>query len=184
MVRWCIIVTGAALLLLVLTEQARSESGPVELGFDGGFTLSMPVDPDGYDVDNVATLQFPLQRMRVGFFVSDAVSIEHALGLSYLVVGEESLTEFTAALAGLYHFSVDPARPRLYVGPNGKLSFFSLGSISDAQFSIGALFGVKLPVVTRLAVRIEAAYMYAFESESRLAAHDLSATVGFSFFTK
>ena len=184
MTRWCSLIVVGAILSLMPAERTMCENRPVELGFDGGFLYSITDSYDVMDMDDEAELAFPVQRVRAGFFVSDPVSIEPALGLSYVDYGSLSVTDFTAALAGLYHFGVDPARPRVYVGLKGTLSVAIWDQESDGQFGVGGMLGVKLPVRSRFAVRLEAGYLRAFESEDRVAARDLWTTIGFSFFTK
>jgi hypothetical protein len=170
--------------MLFVANQAFGQGRPIELGLDAGFQVSLTDAVDGFETDNVTAIQFPAQRFRIGFFVSDAVSIEPSVGFTYLSVSGESLTELGAGLAFVYHFTSDVSRPRVYLGAGGSLDLIDIGDASDAQFGAGALFGVKLPAGDQFAVRLEAQYVRAFESDDRLGSNIIGALVGFSFFTK
>ncbi len=176
-----------AFLLLLLAfplNQAFGQGRPIELGLDAGFQVSLTDAVGEFERDNITVVQVPIQRFRVGFFVSDAVSIEPSVGLTYLSVSDQSLTELGAGLAFVYHFTSDASRPRVYLGAGGTLDLIDFGDASDTQFGAGALFGVKLPAGNQFAVRLEAQYVRAFESDDRLGASNIGAFVGFSFFTK
>lgn len=173
----------ALISFFALVNQAFGQGRPVELGLDAGFEIQLTDAVNGFDTDNVTVIAVPAQRFRVGFFVSDAVSIEPAVGFAYVNFSDESLTELSAALAILYHFTSDPDRPRFYLGIGGGLDLIDVGDASDTQFGIGGALGVKLPVGDQFAVRLEADYVRGFESDDRLGTHNLAALVGFSFFT-
>ena len=166
-----------------LPSQLDAQSGSVEIGFDTGLSLTMPSDTDFRDYDNVTSIDVPRQSIRVGFFVSDQLSIEPAVGFSWLDAGGESLTQLALAGRVLYHFSPDPTRPRFYLGGGAGLNLIDLAEQQETQFGVGGGLGVKLPVADRMAIRLEGSFGRYFETDLLPATSVIGAVVGFSFFT-
>jgi len=163
---------------LCLTAPALAQGRPVELGLDAGVSFSLS-DP------TVTTVNVPVQDLRAGFFVSDRVSVEPRVALSYVKVeNSDALTTATAALGALVHFSGDRNRSQPYFRPFGGLTFVDVGGGSETQFNLGGGIGVKLPVAERMAARLEADYAHAFETDRFASSDAVALTVGFSFFTR
>jgi hypothetical protein len=161
-----------------LPSQLDAQSGSVEIGFDTGLSLTMVSD-----ADNVTSIDVPQQSIRVGFFVSDQLSIEPAVGFSWLHTGGESATQLALAGRVLYHFSPDPTRPRFYLGGGAGFNLIDVGDQQETQFGVGGGLGVKLPVADRMAIRLEGSFSRFFETDLLPAASVIGAVVGFSFFT-
>lgn len=163
---------------LILAVPARAQDRPVELGLDAGVSFNIS-DP------NVTTISIPVQDLRVGFFVSDRLSLEPRVALNYLKVEDsDALTSITAALGALVHFNPDRDRSQFYLRPFGGLAFVDFGDDSETQFSLGGGLGVKLPMAERFAARLEGAFAHAFETDALAGSDAVSLTVGFSFFTR
>jgi opacity protein-like surface antigen len=168
----------------MLTSDALAQSGAIEIGFDTGLTLRLNSDKNGFEYENQTAINIPLQSVRVGFFVSDQLSIEPAIGFSYLDVGDTSITQLGAGANLQYHFTADATRTRFYIGAGGGLNLLDIGDEQETQFGLGAGLGVKLPIASRMAIRIEGSFSRFFESDLLPGANVIGALVGFSFFTK
>ena len=173
----------AALAGALFTSEADAQSGSVEIGFDTGLTLYIPSDTDFFDYENQTSIDVPQQSIRLGFFVSDQLSIEPAVGFSYQDFGDLSVTQLGLAGRLLYHFSADPTRPRFYVGGGAGFNLIDVEDEQETQFGVGGGLGVKLPIADRMAIRVEGSFSRDFETDLLPAASVIRAVVGFSFFT-
>ncbi len=168
---------AAGMLLLVPGGAAFAQQGAVEFGVDAGYELSI-VD----NSDNVSSVGIPLQNLRIGFFVSDAVSIEPSVALAILSSGGTTLTTFSGAASLLYHLSQDPAQSRMYLRGGAGIAVIDLGSNSVNQMGVSGGIGVKAPAGP-LAIRIEGHGGYSFENDDLASSIDLGVLFGISFFT-
>ena len=153
------VLSFAALSLMAIASTAsaqRSTRGSMasanpspEIGVDAGvqFTLDDP---------NTTILQIPIPSVRMGFYVSPAISIEPAVGVSHTSSEGISLTTYDIGVGLLYHFSPSRAAKQLYVRPFLGLNGISTEGNSDSAINFGAGFGVKVPVGSRFASRFEA----------------------------
>ena len=173
---------AAGMLLLVPGGAAFAQQGAVEFGVDAGYELSI-VD----NSDNVSSVGIPLQNLRIGFFVSDAVSIEPSVSscassVAILSSGGTTLTTFSGAASLLYHLSQDPAQSRMYLRGGAGIAVIDLGSNSVNQMGVSGGIGVKAPAGP-LAIRIEGHGGYSFENDDLASSIDLGVLFGISFFT-
>jgi hypothetical protein len=168
-------LVGVVLLIpALLSAQGR----PAELGIDGGFAILA-------DGGSSFSFQLPFQSFRVGFFPSDAVSIEPALSVNYLKFeGVHAVYTLDFALGGLYHFVSDRGRSQPYFRPFVGIDLIGAGGESVSQFHVGGAFGVKLPVANQLAVRLEAGFRHEFENDDLSGGSRITAAVGLSIFTR
>lgn len=155
------VLSFAALSLIAIASTAtaqRSTRGSTttsvnpspELGVDAGlqFTLDDP---------KTTSFQIPIQGIRMGFFMSPAISIEPSLRFNHVSIsGGGSVTDYGIGVGLLYHFSTSRLANQMYVRPFIGLDGVSGGGNSDSAFSFGAGFGVKVPVGSRFASRWEA----------------------------
>jgi hypothetical protein len=128
------------------TNTASANPSP-ELGVDAGvmFTLDDP---------RVTAFQVPIQGIRMGFFVSPAISIEPSIRLNTVSVsGAGSDTDYRIGVGLLYHFAPNRAANQMYVRP---FIGFSDDTGIDSGLDFGAGFGVKIPIANRFASRFEA----------------------------
>ena len=158
--------------LSALTAQSR----PIELGTDLGVSF------DFGGSSTLTTVSIPTSTLRVGFWMTDRVSIEPNVGFTWLHVSGESLTTIDAALALLYHFNADASRARPYITVFPGLTHFNSDG-STTQFYAGAGLGVLLPMQERLALRLEGRYTHLFSGDGGASSDGAAARVGFSFFT-
>jgi opacity protein-like surface antigen len=180
LVRITAITLAVALGLAVRAEAQR----PIELGVDG--TIAR-VTSDGGDFTTIAV---PLGRVRAGFYLSDAVSLEPSLGFSWVDTDDASATSLTLGAGLLYHFKADPAVVRPFIEGNVQMAYEKVSvddldiDESDTQFAIGGGVGVKIPMVSRMDLRLEAFVQHAFESDAALSSMTFGALFGFSFYTR
>lgn len=167
----------AAVGIAVVSGKGLAQGG-VELGMDAGLRLDLS-DP------SVTTFEVPIQSVRAGFLVTERISAEPAVGLSYFKFeGEDAVIALNADLAALVHFGADGVRRGLYLRPVVGISFVDVGSESVSQFSAGAGVGVKLPLADQLAARVEASYRHGFENDDLLGTDVIGLSFGLSFFTR
>lgn len=153
------VLTFAALSLIAIASTAgaqRTTRGTMtsanpspELGVDAGviFTLDDPKTTD---------LQVPIPSIRMGFYLSPALSLEPSLGLTHHSETDLSYTTYSVGLGMLYHFSPSRMANQFYVRPFIGLDGLSGDLGSHSAFTFGGGFGVKVPVASRFATRFEA----------------------------
>jgi hypothetical protein len=151
---------GLGFLALVLTASAagaqRGTSRPIEFGVDGGITI-------GFDDPNTTVVSIP-QAVRVGFFMTDRVSLEPRLNFNSFSQGDASLRTYAAELGVLFHpggyRSGSPIYIRPFIGVEGRGG----SGPDDSDVYLGAGVGVKLPFWDRrFAARLEANLAQVFD---------------------
>jgi hypothetical protein len=180
---------GAAPLAAPLAAQRAAQRAaglPVELGVDAAVVTD--------DASDATTVVVPLQRLRVGVFVSPRLSLEPTLAYERTGADGASASGFDGTLGLVAHLSGQPTgRARttsLFVRPFVGLARLSFGSedeeldASATQARVGAGLGLKLPVADRLAWRLEGVYARAFESDEFPSANRFGVNVGLSFHTR
>lgn len=173
--------TALALVVAAAFAPIASAQRPIELGIDA---LSLGVTVAGGT--SVTSLSVPTGVFRVGFFASERVSIEPNLGVTYIKVeDQDAVTLLNFALGLLYHFTPPGQRSQVYIRPLLGISFLDPGlGDSATQFSAGGGLGVKVPLVGRLAARLEAQYTHRFENADFAGSNSIVGLFGFSFFTR
>jgi hypothetical protein len=189
-------ITAAVIVIpQLLGAQGAGPRRPIELGVDAALAYESSDPVDG------VSLNVPVPRLRVGFFLSDALSFEPSLSFNYSratfhndITGDDntfSSTGYELDFGLLYHFSTDRTQKQDYIRPLIGLNGFSSGNDGDendnsaSQVVFGAGLGVKIPATSRLATRLEAGFSHRAEDEPRLpSSNRLYASVGLSFFTR
>lgn len=181
---------------LAVSTTAHAQAGrsrPIEFGIDAALSYQ--------DLDNASLTSFavPVPRIRVGFFASDAISIEPFFSLQYnrtevdddLADVSFSLTQYDLGVGVLFHFASDRTRSQPYFRPFVGISGISADDDDDvdednsiSQPIIGAAFGLKLPSTGRLGTRLEAGFARRLEDEPIEASNQLFLSFGLSFFTR
>jgi len=163
-------------------RQARAVAAvedPIELGLDGvlAFTLTSP---------HSTNIAIPVQRARVGFFISPRISIEPYGALSYRSVEDISVTNFDLGVGGLYQWGVARGDPQPYVRPFLELNHTSVSgdnaSDGNTAFALGFGAGVRIPITTLFSWRFEGALTEVFSHDNIDASTRLSGFFGISFF--
>jgi hypothetical protein len=172
-------VAVLSFLALSLTATAadaqRRGPRPLEFGIDGGVTVLFA------EPDNVILVGIPVQDFRVGFFWSNAISIEPRFHLTSISSGDASLQEYGFELGVLFHPGDSRMGSGLYLRPfAGIVGFNGDGDIGENDGYLGAGVGVKLPFGDRrFATRLEANFAHQFDDGG---SNRLGLLFGLSFF--
>ncbi|MDP9176623.1 MAG: hypothetical protein M3O61_02985 [Gemmatimonadota bacterium] len=175
---------GIVLSALVFTASlaGAQPSRPVELGVDAAATI-------GLGDNSVTVVDIPAQALRVGFFMTDRVSLEPKFGLTTISGGGDTFTSYLAELGLLYHFYRTRTRTDLYPSPLAAFyvrPFLGLlgasgGGSSTTNGRLGVGLGMKVPIASRLASRFEANFAHIFGDFS---SNQIGLLAGLSFFTR
>lgn len=183
--RRLILRTAAVTLAVSLGLAAGADAQrPIELGMDG--TIAR-VTSDGGDFTTIAV---PLGRVRAAFALTDVLALEPSLGFSWVDTDGGSATALTLGAGLLYHFKADPAVVRPFIEGNVQMAYekVSVDALdideSDTQFALGGGVGVKVPLVSRMDLRLEAFVQHALESGDIPSATTFGGLFGFSFYTR
>ncbi|MGH7546487.1 MAG: outer membrane beta-barrel protein [Gemmatimonadota bacterium] len=199
---------------LAAPAAAQGQKGAIELGLDAAFVVQVPRNlqvstasgPVDVDLDNVTALQWPLQFIRVGYYIGDHAEIEVRTSVDFVDVGDFSPTSFTLDIAYGYNFGA-PGQTRYFVGVGGGIDYYNeeahpyrevppaleqmgltgVQQVSNVvRYGVGVGAGAKIPLQPQLAVRLEGNWSYDIEKEAELlpAQHNIVARVGISYFTK
>jgi hypothetical protein len=177
-------ITALTLAVSLGLAASAEAQRPIELGVDG--TIAR-VTSDGGDFTTIAV---PLGRVRAAFYLSDLLALEPSLGFNWVDTDGGSATSLSLGAGLLYHFKADPAVVRPFVEGNVQLAYekVSVDALdideSDTQFAVGGGVGVKIPMVSRMDLRLEAFVQHALESGDIPSSTTFGALFGFSFYTR
>jgi hypothetical protein len=171
------LVSLAALSVLALSASASAQRSSYsanpspEIGMDAGITF-------GLGTPSITTIEIPAQQIRMGFFMSSALSIEPTFGLVSVSGGGVSATAYNIGAGLLYHFSTSRAANQFYVRPFVNVVGSSGGgsSSSTAYFGVGG--GLKVPLRDRIASRFEANFQHGNGNNA------IGLLAGLSFYTR
>jgi hypothetical protein len=172
-------------LVVASAGSAVAQKGVTELGVDMAVAYETESEifsimlPGGGTTEN---LYGPQGAFRLGFFLSDAVSLEPATSLSLLSGDGETIWSWAFATKLLYHFTADPSVTRVYLAFGGTFTLFDFGEESNTQFGASLDLGAKLPISDRVGGRIAASYTRAFENDDFNTRNILAAIFGISVF--
>ena len=168
-----------ALLAMVSTTAVAQDGRPLELGIDAGVTF-------GLDDPNVTRVSIPVEAFRIGFFMTDRVSLEPAFSLQSISADDNDFTTYLVELGLLWHMRAmrSGAYVRPFMGVVGFSEDVGGEDDSESQFFAGAGVGLKIPIQDRLAWRLEANFAHAFESGDTEGGSQIGLRVGLSFFTQ
>jgi hypothetical protein len=164
-----------AAALLLLPAICAAQSRPVEFGLDAALDYRV-------NSPHVTTIGVPIQDLRVGFGISDNISIEPRLSFNYLKV-EGSSSIWTAGLGGGLLFHLNTIRNGVYLRPFVGWDHIDVGGSSASQFNAGAGVGIKTGT-GGVVGRFEAGYAHAFKNNDFSASDDVVLLLGISLFSK
>lgn len=178
------VLSFAALSILAMSASASAQrsasmaSPSPEIGVDAGIAFLL-----GNNSGTV--IDIPAQRIRLGFFVSPALSIEPTFGLHSESGGGATFTAYSIGSGLLYHFSNSRAANQFYVRPFIEVQGFSVtggGSSSAATFGVGG--GLKVPLRDRIASRFEANFAHQGRQNNQPGRDIIGLLAGLSFYTR
>lgn len=164
-----------AAALLALPTLGAAQSRPIELGLDAGFDYKL-------NSPHLTTIGLPIQDLRVGFGVSDQISLEPRVSFNYLKP-ENVDAVWTLSLGAGLLFHLNEIRQGVYLRPFGSWNHIDAGGASASQFAAGGGVGIKTGT-GRVIGRFEVAYAHAFENNDFSKSDNLTLLLGFSVFTK
>jgi hypothetical protein len=177
------VLSLAALSIFALSASASAQrsgstySPSPEIGMDAGIVF-------GLNSPSTTEIAVPVPQIRMGFFVTPAVSIEPWLGLNSFSGGGFSGSDYRLGAGLLYHFSASRAASQWYVRPflgvHGQSG--DLGSGSSAEFGVGA--GLKIPLRDRIASRFEANFAHEGGQNGGNGRDVIGLLAGVSFYTR
>jgi hypothetical protein len=175
-------LAAVVIALVALSSPARGQGGnPIEIGLDGALSY-------GLDSPHITTVDIPVQRLRVGFFVAPTISIEPFGALNHTSVNGNSSTNLDIGAGALFHFTAARTAPQPYVRPFLEIVHSSFdgnaSSASTTATALGAGVGVKFPLANRFAWRLEGALTHVLSHDELGSSTGLSALFGLSFFTR
>ncbi|MGD2216004.1 MAG: outer membrane beta-barrel protein [Gemmatimonadales bacterium] len=174
-----------ALAMFLTAGTAFGQSRPIEFGIDGGITYSMLQDMDGMEFDDELSFDIPFSTLRVGFFVSDNISVEPQVQFSFFDPGGDSDTQMQLGLlaAVLYHFQPDMMETQFFVRGGGAFFMYDFGGdVDDTLFGFGGGAGVKVPIADSFMFRAGGDVVYMLEGDITPAMINIIGSVGVSFF--
>lgn len=171
-------MVALGMVLAVVAAPGVAAQKPIELGLDAGIAIQLE-DP------GFVTVGVPIQAFRIGFFTSDAVSIEPRFSWTYLKPeGQDGTHLLDGELGVPVHLSPPSAESRVYLRPFGGISLISSGG-SASQAHLGAGIGLKIPAgVEHLKFRLEAGYRHGFENDDYPTASTIYFQIGLSFLNR
>jgi hypothetical protein len=175
--------------------KAQRQSTLVELGIDASFARqSIHSEPDalGREVTvNVNTIDIPLGVIRAGFFITETVAIEPALGLRYERVGDASTSQTVFDIGLPIYLSPNRRENQIFIRPVVGLTHITADAtsrdnagFSDTQANVGVGLGIKMPLSDRFAARIEAQYRHAPKSGHLSSYDQIAALAGLSVYVR
>lgn len=175
-------IAALAFTAFTSTAQAQKAGNPVELGVDAQI---------GFGLDDQGTLiSFPLQKVRAGFVVANAMTFEPALGFVRGSNDNGSSSNMMLDFSLLYHFSPNRAANQFYLRPVVGFQRVAFSNdvagvdAADTYTNIGLAGGVKIPLMNRVGTRLEAEFRNQLEHDGQPAQSALNLNFGFSFFTR
>jgi Outer membrane protein beta-barrel domain len=182
-------IRSAVIACLLMPSLATAQNRVIELGIDGAISRTTQ-DVPGVDV-SATNVNIPVSSFRLGFLTANRVlSVEPALAAFRSATDNATFTNLQLDLGLLYHFRTDALRAQPYLRPFAGLERTSFStdepdaSDSRTHTRIGGALGIKLPIMNRLAGRLEGRFAHGFESDDVGATNEYALVFGLSFFTR
>lgn len=141
--------------------------GSLELGFDLGVDIALSYERQFYDIyydrrkDQRVSMDLPIPRFRIGFFLTDYVQIEPTFGLTFLAGDELEASSSSVGLVTNIGFRpLTTVSPFLQTGVLMKgmtLYRFSYNPVHEntLEYGIPIQIGLRLPIGERHALRLQ-----------------------------
>jgi hypothetical protein len=171
--------TLSAFALLGLVATTAQAQNPIEVGIDA--QISFGLDDQG------TSISIPAQKVRAGFLINPAMTIEPSLGFNRFSNDVMSSSRADIDVSLLYHFSTLRTAKQYYVRPVIGLQRVSITdktvdeSASATDMNIGVAGGVKIPLMDRVGARAEAEFRN-YMSDPSVSAFNLN--FGLSYYTR
>ncbi|HVX39192.1 MAG TPA: hypothetical protein VHB25_06430 [Gemmatimonadaceae bacterium] len=176
-----------AVLSLAGTARAQQQSPLWEFGVDGALAhRTTHVDtPTGTRDVSATNVQLPIAMVRAGVYLNPQVELEPALGITHSSSGGSDFTQLDLDVGLPIYFTGTRATDQFYVRPVIGFDHFSgTGARGFTQTSLGAGLGIKLPIDSRIASRIEAQYRHGLHSDPAAAYDQFALLLGLSVYSR
>lgn len=185
--RTILTLIAPALAVCILPAPVRSQQGAIELGVDAELAYLFI---DGVD-DHLLQVALPVGNsgisvprtqggFRIGYFLSDVVSVEPGVSLGVLSSENSTFTQLGLSTAIILHESAE-ASPRKFAGVGGGWNLEDGESDSTHQFSLFGTLGMKIAAAERLSLRLAAGAARFFENDRNVGRTAIFGTLGLSF---
>lgn len=172
-------LSAFALIGLVATAAEAQQANPIEVGMDA--QISFGLDDQG------TSISIPAQKVRAGFLINPAMTIEPSFGFDRYSNDAMSVSTADIDVSLLYHFSTLRTAKQYYLRPVIGLQRVSMKdkttdeSASNTDLNIGVAGGIKIPLMDRVGARAEAEFRN-YMSDPSVSAFNLN--FGLSYFTR
>jgi hypothetical protein len=173
--RWIVGLLGVGFACASNASAQASNGSPIEIGMGALFarrTTDQTFGPIRTSVDQ-NLVQLPVAMIRVGFFVTDMVQLEPALGFLYQSGTGSHGTQTLFDIGVPIDLQTDRSKANWYVRPlvgfahlTSSVNGNGGGSTSATQVSFGGGVGVRVPIDRRFATRFEANYRHGNDNDN------------------
>lgn len=180
----------APILVLTLASaaSAQQQSPLWEFGVDGMIAhRTTHVDlPAGATEDVSATIvQLPIGMVRAGVYLTPTVELEPAIGIVHTSTSGGDLTQLNLDIGLPIYFTGTRATDQIFARP--LIGFDHVSGSGDngfTQTSLGAGLGIKIPIDSRIASRIEAQYRHGMHSAPANSYDQFALLLGLSVYSR
>lgn len=170
-------LSAFALIAVAATTVEAQQQNPIEVGIDG--QISFGLDDQGTEI------AIPARKVRAGFMINPAMTIEPSLGFYRFSTENASSSQTDIDVSLLYHFSTIRTANQFYVRPviGFRRASAEIGDVggSSTDMNIGVAGGLKMPLMDRVGARFEAEFRN-YMSDPSVSA--LALNFGLSYFTR
>ena len=138
----------------------------------------------GFDTPRVTIVQIPEPAIRLGFYMSDRVSLEPKVGFASVHDNSGTSTAFTAQVGMLFHFENNPIGRGMYARPFVGVLGEKATGYSEMRSVFGGGLGVKEAFSSRFASRLEVNYSHVSKVKDEPATNNLGILFGISVFSR
>lgn len=160
-----------------LAPAALAQERGLEFGADIGLGFESVGEGDFFTAGTPVSL-------RVGVPIGERFSIEPRLGFSLLSGEGSSFTTLDLQGAVLARVTGDAQNEGVYVVALPQLSYLDFDVESTTQFAFGGGAGVRFPYDDRMAFRVEAQFVHAFETDELAGSDAILGLFGITFFMR
>ena len=164
------------LLILASDSTAAAQAGAREIGVDARASY---FNPDEDFIDGAFRLQVPVGLVRMGFMLSDRVSLEPAVALLIASSDGETGSQLDLMINLLAHNRPLTEGP-VYFGGGVGITRFSGGGDAASAFSLAARAGIKPNISDVLLGRLGAFVERQFENDNFSGMTEFGAEFGIS----
>ena len=181
-VRFSAVLAGLLLTAAASAHAQRQASYPYEIGVDGTIARRSYDGENGLASSSVTTVSLPANTLRVGLFITNQIELEPALSFQRINAGDNDYTQVDFSVAAPIYFTPERTKPQLFVRP--VVGVYHVSHPDVSQVNVGAGFGVKLPIDSRISTRFEAEYRHGNGGDEFRSYNQIGLIIGLSIYTR